>query len=70
MKQPDALEKLFRDVGKRFVGRPGGFVRVLKVRNRAGDSAPMSIVELVVKGAELESTDSSGTASQKAESGE
>src|SRR6185503_7349318 len=54
VKQADALDKLFKDVGARFVGRPGGFVRVLKVRNRAGDAAPMSIVELVVKGAEPE----------------
>jgi large subunit ribosomal protein L17 len=50
VKQPAALEKLFSDVGKRFIGRPGGFTRVLKVGTRHGDAAPVSIVELVERG--------------------
>ena len=44
-----ALSKLFDEVGPRFLGRAGGYTRVLKVRNRRGDAAPMSIVELVVR---------------------
>src|SRR5436190_9403373 len=31
VKQPSALEKLFSEVGPRFIGRPGGFTRVLKL---------------------------------------
>ena len=41
--------KLFSDLGPRFQGRPGGYLRVLKCGFRAGDSAPMAIVELVVR---------------------
>src|SRR5678816_603194 len=45
------LHKLFSDIGPRFVGRPGGYTRVLKVGNRHGDAAPMSIIELVDRAA-------------------
>jgi len=47
LKQRDALDKLFRELGPRFRGRPGGYTRVLKYRVRPGDAAPMSIVELI-----------------------
>src|SRR5437867_4084391 len=50
VKQGGALRKLFDEVGPRFVGRPGGYTRVLKIGNRHGDAAPVSIVELVERG--------------------
>lgn len=52
VKQPEALAKLFDEVGPRFIGRPGGFTRVLKLGHRHGDAAPVSLVELVERGAE------------------
>ena len=39
--------KLFTELGPRYNERPGGYVRVLKAGFRAGDAAPMAIVELV-----------------------
>ena len=39
--------KLFDELAERFRDRPGGYTRVLKLRNRAGDAAPVSLVELV-----------------------
>ena len=39
--------KLFDDLGPRNSERAGGYTRVLKTRQRAGDAALMSIVELV-----------------------
>jgi len=39
--------KVFSDLAERFRTRPGGYTRVLKVRTRVGDAAPLSIVELV-----------------------
>ncbi|MCW8844479.1 MAG: 50S ribosomal protein L17 [Gammaproteobacteria bacterium] len=41
--------KLFTDLGPRFKVRPGGYLRILKMGLRAGDSAPMAIVQLVDK---------------------
>jgi large subunit ribosomal protein L17 len=48
LKSREALRKLFNEVAPRFVGRPGGFTRVLKTRTRHGDNAPMAFVELTV----------------------
>lgn len=42
-----AVGKLFTTLGPRYVERPGGYLRVLKCGYRAGDNAPMAIVELV-----------------------
>ncbi len=52
LKDPATLTKLFEEVGPRFIGRPGGYTRVIKLRNRRGDAAPMSLVELVERGEE------------------
>jgi large subunit ribosomal protein L17 len=41
------LNKLFVEIGPRFVERPGGYTRVLKLGQRAGDAAEMVILELV-----------------------
>lgn len=51
LKQPDVLRKLFDVVGPRFIGRQGGYTRVIKKGYRHGDAAPVSIVELVERGA-------------------
>ena len=47
VKHKPTLEKLFQDVGPRLVGRPGGFLRIMKLGYRHGDAAPISIVEFV-----------------------
>lgn len=39
--------KVFGDLAERFRARPGGYTRVLKLRTRVGDAAPVSLVELV-----------------------
>jgi len=53
IRQRKVAEKVFDELALRYRDRPGGYTRVLKVRNRAGDAAPMSIVELV-EGAAVE----------------
>ncbi|MEX1667002.1 50S ribosomal protein L17 [Zhongshania arctica] len=42
-----AVGKLFTDLGPRYEGRPGGYIRIMKCGLRTGDKAPMAYVELV-----------------------
>ncbi len=42
-----AVGKLFNELGPRYEGRPGGYIRILKCGFRPGDNAPMALVELV-----------------------
>jgi len=41
------VKKLFEDIAPRYADRPGGYTRIVKVENRLGDSAPLSILQLV-----------------------
>lgn len=47
VKNREALHKLFNELGPRFAGRHGGYLRLIKNGWRHGDAAPMAIVELV-----------------------
>ena len=53
IRSKDAVKKLFSELGPRFKNRPGGYLRVLKCGFRAGDKAPMAIVQLVDKKKEV-----------------
>ena len=41
------MKKLFDELAPRYQARQGGYTRVVKLGVRAGDAAPVSIVELV-----------------------
>jgi large subunit ribosomal protein L17 len=58
IRSKEAVAKLFNDLGPRFQKRPGGYLRVLKCGYRAGDKAPMAIVQLVDKKEEIAETKS------------
>src|SRR5579864_5827401 len=45
------VEKLFEDLGPRFKARAGGYTRILRMVPRAGDNAPMALMQLVDKAA-------------------
>lgn len=42
-----ALDKLFNVIGPKMKGRNGGYTRRLKLENRRGDNAPVSLVTWV-----------------------
>jgi len=47
LRDRDIVAKLFDDIGERMKDRPGGYTRILKCGNRAGDNAPMAYIQLV-----------------------
>ena len=47
LRDRDVVTKLFDELGPRYKDRPGGYLRILKMGFRAGDKAPMALVELV-----------------------
>ena len=47
MRDRDMVTKLFNEFGPRYTARQGGYLRILKAGFRAGDKAPMALVELI-----------------------
>ena len=47
IRDKEQTRKLFDVIGPRYVDRPGGYIRILKLGPRAGDNAPMARVELL-----------------------
>ncbi|MHB1513068.1 MAG: 50S ribosomal protein L17 [Acidiferrobacter sp.] len=43
----EIVGKLFDELGARYQNRPGGYLRILKMGLRAGDTAPMALVQLM-----------------------
>ena len=43
----EVVKKIFDDLAKRYEKRDGGYTRILKVDERRGDGALVSIIELV-----------------------
>jgi len=60
----EMVGKLFAELGPRYKERPGGYLRILKCGFRAGDKAPMALVELVDRPEPIEEAVEEGTAEE------
>lgn len=47
MADDGVVRTLFQDVAPRFLQRPGGYTRIIKLGNRGGDNAPLGRIEFV-----------------------
>lgn len=47
MPYKEAVCKLFDEIAPRYLGRPGGYTRIVKTGYRVGDASPMVVLELV-----------------------
>ena len=47
LNDPEVVRKLFDEIAPRYVSRPGGYTRMLKLGLRKGDAAELVVLELV-----------------------
>jgi large subunit ribosomal protein L17 len=72
LRDAEVVVKLFENLGPRFKTRPGGYTRILRMDVRAGDAAPMALMQLldqpeaVAEEAAAPAGDESGEAAKKA----
>lgn len=57
IRSKEVTSKLFDELADRYRERAGGYTRVIKIGQRAGDAAPMSIIELVDRGGRSQEKD-------------
>ncbi len=64
VRERDVVGKLFGEMSERYKDRAGGYTRIVKSGYRAGDNAPMSIIEFV-RNAEVEKNKKKASAPKK-----
>lgn len=64
VRERDVVGKLFGEMSERYKDRAGGYTRIVKSGYRAGDNAPMSIIEFV-RNAEVEKPKKKASATKK-----
>ena len=64
VRERDVVGKLFGEMSERYKDRSGGYTRIVKSGYRAGDNAPMSIIEFV-RNAEAEKPRKKASAPKK-----
>jgi len=64
-----AVLKLFDELAPRFLGRQGGYTRIIKLPQRPGDAAPMSMLELLSEDGAPKAADKGDKGGEKAAKG-
>jgi len=54
LRDREMVTKLFDELGPRYAARNGGYSRILKFGFRKGDNAPMALIELMDRPADIE----------------
>lgn len=54
IRRREVAAKVFDELAERYRDRPGGYTRLIKLRPRVGDAAPLSLVELMPESAPAE----------------
>jgi large subunit ribosomal protein L17 len=47
LQNKESVKTLFGEVAEKVASRPGGYTRIIKLGNRAGDNAEIALIELV-----------------------
>ncbi|MDA8390911.1 MAG: 50S ribosomal protein L17 [Gammaproteobacteria bacterium] len=58
LRDREVVTKLFDELGVRYKNRPGGYLRILKMGLRAGDTATMAVVQLLDRPEPADAADS------------
>ena len=57
LRDREMVTKLFDELGPRYAARNGGYSRILKYGFRKGDNAPMALIELMDRPADVEAVE-------------
>ena len=60
LRDREMVVKLFDELGPRYAARNGGYSRILKFGFRKGDNAPMALIELLDRPADMQPVEASG----------
>ncbi len=47
LQQPDAVDKLLKTIGPKYLERRGGYTRIIKLTSRRGDRSDQAVIEFV-----------------------